>query len=201
MFLLIIISLIFKAITQWFMARYINMLNYSISSRLLRGYLGRPYSFFLNRNSADLGKTLLSEVGQVVNNVLLPGVHLVANLVVALFLVAVIIAVNPSVAITAALFIGGVYSIIYIALRRYLSRIGAERIRVNLERFQIAQEALGGIKDVKVLGLENGYIRTFSRPAFRFAEVQANSQIIKQIPQFVLQGLVIAECWCCCCCY
>ncbi|SFC96127.1 ABC-type bacteriocin/lantibiotic exporter, contains an N-terminal double-glycine peptidase domain [Thiohalospira halophila DSM 15071] len=190
-FVLVVGSLAFKALTNWAMARFTHMRNYTLSSRLLRGYLGQPYSFFLNRHSSDLGKSVLSEVGQVIGNALMPAMNLMAHGIVAIFLVALVVAVNPVVAVVAVLVLGGAYSLIYGVLRRYIGRLGIERVKANQERFQIAQEALGGIKDVKVLGLENGYIRGFAGPASRFARVQATNQIINQVPQFALQGLVL----------
>ena len=45
---------------------------YSVSKRLVEGYLNQPYIWFLNRHSADLGKTILSEVGQVIGIALAP---------------------------------------------------------------------------------------------------------------------------------
>ncbi len=189
-FVLVVGSLAFKAVTHWAMARYAHMRSYTLSSRLLRGYLGRPYSFFLNRHSADLGKSVLSEVSQVINRALMPGLKLVANTIVAVFLVGLVVAVDPLVAVVAVVVLGGAYALIYLALRRYISRIGSKRVRANQGRFQVAQEALGGIKDVKVLGLEDGYIRSFRRPASRFARVQAANQIIGEMPQFALQGLM-----------
>ena len=42
--------------------RFALMREYSIGKRLVEGYLHQPYSWFLNRHSADLGKTILSEV-------------------------------------------------------------------------------------------------------------------------------------------
>ena len=42
------------------------MREYSIGKRLVEGYLHQPYSWFLNRHSADLGKTILSEVSTVI---------------------------------------------------------------------------------------------------------------------------------------
>ena len=44
------------------------MLEYSIGRRLVEGYLNQPYSWFLNRNSADLGKNILSEVAIVIGD-------------------------------------------------------------------------------------------------------------------------------------
>lgn len=186
---LVIGSLAFKAATQWVIARYSHMRNYSISSRLLRAYLARPYSWFLNRHSADLGKAILSEVGQVIGQVLVPGMQLIAHAIVVICLVGLVITIEPKVAFVAIVVLGAAYGLIYVMLRKYLSWIGADRVRANEQRFQVAQEALGGIKDVKVLGLEDAYIRIFRPPASRFARHQAASQIIAQVPRYVFEGL------------
>ena len=65
-FFLLILSLFFKACTTYMQVRFVQMLEYNISKQLVEGYLHQPYSWFLNRNSADLGKTILSEVGLVI---------------------------------------------------------------------------------------------------------------------------------------
>lgn len=183
-FVLVIGSFGFKALTHWAIARYTHMRSFTLSGRLLCGYLGRPYSFFLNRHSVDLGKSVLSEVQQVIRQALAPAMQLVANSIVAVVLVTLVVVVDPLVAITAVVVLGGTYAVIYLVLRRYISRIGAQRVAANRARFQVAQEALGGITDVKVRGLEDGYIRSFRRPASRFARVQAANQIIGEVRQF-----------------
>ena len=55
-FLLLIISLVFKSLTTYFQLRFILNIEYSLARHLLNGYLNQPYSWFLNRHSADLGK-------------------------------------------------------------------------------------------------------------------------------------------------
>ena len=188
-FFVVVFGLSFRALTEYFLARYTQMRNYTLSSRLLRGYLSRPYSWFLNRHSADLGKTILSEVQQVVMQTLLPTAEVIAKGVIALCLVGMLLVIDPVVALVAAGLLGGTYFGIYLVLRRFLSRIGADRVRANRERFQIAQEAFGGIKEVKAAGLEQGYYRSFQQPARRFAKHQAANMIVGKVPRFVLQGL------------
>ncbi|MCI5135517.1 MAG: ABC transporter ATP-binding protein, partial [Candidatus Electrothrix sp. AW2] len=188
-FVVVVSSLVLKTLTQYALARFTQMRNYTISTRLLQDYLGQPYSWFLNRHSADLGSTVLAEVQQVINGVLIPIAQFVASLVIATCLIITLLIINPMVAVFAAVLLGGSYSLIYTVLRNHLSRIGTERVQSNKERFQIAQEALGGIKEVKAAGLEAGYMNSFGRPARRFAKCQATEMIIGQIPRFALEAL------------
>ena len=61
-FALLSTSLSFKALTYYFQMRFVTMREYSISKRLIEGYLHQPYSWFLNHNSATLAKNIISEV-------------------------------------------------------------------------------------------------------------------------------------------
>ena len=65
-FILLVVSQVFKVITTYFQVRFIQMHEYSIGKRLIEGYLHQPYSWFLNRHSAELGKSILSEVATVI---------------------------------------------------------------------------------------------------------------------------------------
>ena len=51
-FLLLIISLSFKALTTYLQIQFTQMCEYSIGKRLVEGYLNQQYSWFLNRHSA-----------------------------------------------------------------------------------------------------------------------------------------------------
>ena len=59
---------------------------YSIGKRLVEKYLNQPYSWFLSRHSADIGKTILSEVDQVIGNGINPLMELIAKGMVAISL-------------------------------------------------------------------------------------------------------------------
>ncbi len=186
-FTALVASIMFKALTQWALLRFAHMREYSLSCRLFKGYLGRPYTWFLNRHSADLGKAVLSEVGLVIGNVLMPAMHILAQGTVAFFLIILLVLVDPILALVVALVLGGAYCLIYVILRKYLSRIGADRVLANKERFQVAQEALGGIKEVKIFGRESSFFSRLENPAFRFARHQANSMISAQLPRYILE--------------
>ena len=182
-------SIAFKALTTYAILRFTHMRGYSLSRKLVQSYLRQPYDWFLNKHSADLGKSILSEAQQVVNGAVLPLLKFIAALAVLVSLTVLLIVVEPLLALAVALGLGGTYGLIYFGVRSYLTRIGAERVRTNKERFQAVQEAFGGIKEVKVCGLEAPFLKRFEPPANRFARVQANAAILGQLPKFVLQGI------------
>jgi len=182
-------SIAFKALTTYAILRFTHMRGYSLSRKLVQSYLRQPYDWFLNKHSADLGKSILSEAQQVVNGAVLPLLKFIAALAVLVSLTVLLIVVEPLLALAVALGLGGTYGLIYFGVRSYLTRIGAERVRTNKERFQAVQEAFGGIKEVKVCGLEAPFLKRFEPPANRFARVQANAAILGQLPRFILEAI------------
>jgi ATP-binding cassette, subfamily B, bacterial PglK len=86
-----------------------------------------------------------------------------------------------------ALAFSGAYGLIYVTMRHYLSRSGKDMVLANSERFQVAQEALGGIKEVKIFGREEAFFNRFTGPALRFARHQANNQVVGQMPRYLME--------------
>jgi ABC-type multidrug transport system fused ATPase/permease subunit len=182
----------FKALTTWATIRFITMRNYRLSHDLFKTFINHSYEWFLKRHSADLGKSMLSEVDQVVRSALVPFMSLITGCVTAAFMVTLLLIADPLLAVIVSIALGGGYALIYGVSRRYLTRIGEERVEANRQRFLISAEAFGGIKDVKILGLENAFISRFEVPSRRFVTHQAVSDLVGQMPYYGLQVLVFA---------
>ena len=188
-FVALISSIAFKAFATYVLLRFVHTRDYFLSRKLVEGYLRQPYEWFLKRHSAELGKIVLSEVEKVVNYALLPMMLLMAHSAVAIVLLGLLIVVDPFLAVAVVTCLGIAYGVIYLLLRNYLGNIGEDRMRANGERFQVVQEAFGGIKDVKVYGLEGVLLDRFDNPAKRYAGHQAASQISSQLPRFAMEAV------------
>lgn len=188
-FLLLVTSLAFKALTTYAQTRFVLMREYSIGKRLMEGYLHQPYSWFLNRQSADLGKNILGEVNLVVGGGMLPLMTLFAQSTVALALLILLIIVDPLLALSAGVVLGLAYAGIFAFMSGWLKRLGQERLIANKERFSVVSEAFGAAKEVKVGGLEQAYIQRFAKPAGIFSKTQATSIVIAQLPRFALEAI------------
>jgi len=188
-FLLLVTSLVFKAVTTYAQTRFTLMREYSLGKRLVEGYLHQPYSWFLGRHSADMGKTILSEVQTVITRAVVPFMTLIAQGAVAIALLVLLFIVDPVLALTVGLVLGVAYAIIFKSVGGLLKRLGQACVKANRERFTAVSEAFGAAKEVKVAGLETTYVRRFAGPAEVYAKGQATSQVISQVPRFVLEAI------------
>ena len=188
-FTLLVFSLIFKALTNYLQVRFVQLGQYNISKRLVEGYLNQPYTWFLNRNSADLGKTILSEVDQVVGSGIAPAIDLIAKGMVIIALITLLIIADPKLAIVVGFTLSAAYGLIFYLIRRYLNKIGKERLRSNELRYTSISEAFGAAKQVKVGGLEQTYVSRFSNPAKIYAITQVYFKVLSQLPRFFLEAI------------
>ena len=188
-FVLLLFSLTFKALTSYAQVRFVQMRQYSIGKRLVGGYLNQPYSWFLSRHSADLGKTILSEISEVVGAGMAPVMELIAKGIVTILLISLLILADPKLAIIVGLSLSGLYGLIYKLAFKYVDQIGKERLKNNQMRFTAISEAFGAAKEVKVGRLEEVYIKRFSDPAKIYARNLAAVKVISQLPRYALEAI------------
>jgi len=176
-------------VMNWKVARFSQMQTHYISTRLLTQYLYQPYKFFLGRNTSDLSKNIHFEVQRCIVGVVIPLMQAFSRTVVAFFLTALLIAVDPIVALTAVFVLGVSYWVIYNAVRSRLHIIGKKSTKTVGERFKVASEAMSGIKVIKLKGCESEFVERFSAASEKNARYATQSNVISITPRYVLETI------------
>jgi len=190
-FVVIVLSSLIQIAKTWAVARFAMMRIHSISYRLLASYLAQPYAFFLNRHSGEMGPRVLTESEQVVLRFLRHAAEFVASSFTTLAIVGLLLWVEPVVAVVSFAVLGGSYVLFFRLKRRSLKGLGQMRVDANRQRFRLANEALTGIKDIKLLGRERAYLDRYKVPSVRMAQAQARIVVLSQVPQFALQAVAL----------
>lgn len=188
-FCMVVVSSLFRTLTQYVGLRYTHLRAHSIALRLLQTYLRQPYPFFLHRNSADLSKSILSESDQLISRIFRPAMNIISYGLVVIALLVLLILIDPVIAGTVALGVALTYSLLFLGVRPILTRWGRERLQANAERFVAAGEALGGIKDLKVLGRESVYLRRFKVASERYARRQVAARSLSLLPRNLIEAV------------
>jgi len=188
-FIFLAVSLAFKIIVIYAQIKFVYLQEHTIGKKLIEGYLHQPYNWFLNRNSADVGKTVLSEVQKIVEIGIYPMMELIARGAVALVIIILLFLVDAKLALITGFILGGAYWIIFHLIKKFATRTGTVRLENNRLRFKWIGEAFGAIKQVKLGGLEKYYIKRFSDYTKNYAQSVASSHIIYQLPRFILEAI------------
>lgn len=188
-FIILLTSLGFKAITIYAQVRFALMREHSIGARLVEGYLHQPYIWFLNRNTVNLGKTILSEVWAVVGGGLIPLMNLISQSIIVLMLLGLLLLVDPVLAVVVGVVLGGAYICVFSLMSDFLTRLGAKRTVANQARYLAVNDAFGAVKEVKVVGLESFYVTRFANPTKIYAQSSAAANAVGQVPRFILEAI------------
>jgi len=186
-FLILVFSLSLKTITTYAQVRFIFFRDFTFGKKLLKFYLSQPYSWFLYKNSSDLGKNILDEVSSVVKNGLVPLINLISGLIIFASMVGLMFIVEPKLAVLVSGIFLLCYLLIYRTLKRIITRIGQEKYIANKDRYSTVSEVFGAIKEVKISNLEKEFVRRFSSPSIIHARNSANAKLIGSLPRFALE--------------
>lgn len=175
--------------TTWSIFKFTYAREYSLSTRIFKHYLAQPYLFFLNRNTSELSKNVLSEVITIINRAFIPAMQLIAKSIIAGLILLLLLIIDPVLAFVLGGILGGAYIGIYVKVRRKLAAISKRCLSDNQKKYKIVTEALQGIKDIKLLGREQYFLDQFDIYAKQHADDGAVSNIIAHIPRYALETI------------
>ena len=193
----LLVSNAVNLLAEYVRTRYTQNFGHWLRVRLLRRMASQPYTYFLQRNSGDLLKKILSDVANYTNGVLLPLLDTVARALTAALLLATLFLVQPVIALSAAIVLGGFYVIIFRLLARKRREVD-ENLKVSVGGvFREAQQMLSGIKPVKVHRAEEHFLNRFSRHSAVLAQTGARMPIFANSTRYLVEplafgGLVVA---------
>ena len=190
-FLVIVLSSLVQILKIWVVARFSTMRMHSISKRLLARYLSQPYVFFLDRHSGEMGPRILAETEQVVTEFLRPAGEMIAAILTIIAILGLLLWVDPVIAIVSIILLGSLFGLVNLTTRRILKGLGKRRVEFNHQRFRFANEALSGIKSIKVLGRENAYLQRYAGPSRQMAQVQSTARVLSEVPLYTLQAVAL----------
>lgn len=188
-FVLLLFSNAYAALIFWWITRFVQFQSYRLSKKIFSNYLSQSYIFFLNRNSSELSKNVLTEVNRIIIGVIYPMLLAIARIVIVLFIAILLLYVNPKLSIIISLALIITYGIVYYIVREYLWNIGELSTKATFEKYKYINEAFLGIKDVKLQGSESEFIKKYSNPAKKFANYTASSSVISLLPRYAIETL------------
>ncbi len=184
------IKAFFLAFLAWVQSKFIFGLQANLSQRLFTGYIFLPYTFHLQRNSAQLIRNVTSEVS-LFSSVSQSLLVLISEIVVLIGISILLLVVEPLGASLVMVILGLSGWIFYQITRSYISRWGKIRQYHEGQRIQHLQQGLGGAKDVKLLGREEEFLTQYNHHTNISSHVGQRQYVIQQFPRLWLELLAI----------
>ena len=173
-------------------ARYNSGRRVSISNRLFRAYLRSPYTFHLQRNTAELLRNTNSESGTIVSGVVSPLMTLTQEFLTLVLVFVLLMLWEPVVTLVVFAVMGTITVVFYRATRAKISEYSKESQRHRKLSVQAVNQGLGGFKDARVLGREGFFLSSYSESTWFQAEADRYKAVIGALPKLFLETVAVA---------
>jgi ATP-binding cassette, subfamily B, bacterial PglK len=163
-----------------------------LSRTMFKAYLTKPYTFHLQRNSAELLRNVNGEVSKVFDGILLSFFQLLTEILVILAILTLLVATAPLATITSGALLGASVLLFFKIFRNKITFLGKENQRVNKEVIKSVKQGLGASKEIKVSGIENYFVESYTKQSKILARNSITKSIIDQVPRLFIETLLVS---------
>jgi ATP-binding cassette subfamily B protein len=177
-----------RLLLLWASTRLANAAGADLSLEVYRRTLYQPYSVHVSRNSSAIISNITSKVGLVILT-LSSCLTIGTSSVIIISIVAALFAINPSVALVAAISLGISYGFITKVSSKKMFQNSTLIAQESTQVVKALQEGLGGIRDVLLDGTQPAYCHIYQRADEPLRRAQASITFISQSPRFVMESI------------
>jgi ATP-binding cassette, subfamily B, bacterial PglK len=163
-----------------------------LSRNLFNEYLTKPYTFHLERNTADLLRNVNGEVPKVFQGIIMSGFQLITELLITFCILVLLLVASPVATITASILLVGSVTIFFKFFRAKISQLGKEQQKVSATMIQWVNQGLGANKEIKVSGREKFFVTAYTKQS----QIKANNSIymkmLDQVPRLFIETLLVS---------
>jgi ABC-type multidrug transport system fused ATPase/permease subunit len=171
----------------WISNRFVFLVAHDLGLSVYDRALHQPYGVHLSRSSSDV-HAAIAKIDLLSQTLLISVMQAMSAVIIGLFIVAALLAVDPLVSTLA---IGG-FAVLYLAISRVSLRglrgHGRTIAGVQSHRIRAVQEGLGGIRDVLLDGTQPVFLGKFARLDDDLRQAQARSTFIAAAPRFIIEA-------------
>lgn len=189
--LIFIIKDLFLYFEYYVQQRFICNNRVYIQKKLMEAFLDRPYEYFLHETTANIQRVIVDDVGRsflLLNNMM--------TLCTELSICAVVLVAIVAVDITMAGFICIVLliEILLIAkkVKPTMTKLGNGAREANGQTNKWIIQAVQGIKEVKVTGKQEFFVKNYTEFATRNARIEQKSQLLMNAPRLIIEAVTVS---------
>ncbi|KAF0225652.1 MAG: ATP-binding cassette subfamily C [Rhodospirillaceae bacterium] len=158
---------------------------------LFATYLEGGYVFLSSRNSAEIQRNLTESAIQVFVNGLLQLLNLLLEMLVILALLGFLLSLEPLLTVAMGGFLGGLIVAYQLVLGPRLVRWGVVVNDRSQMVLQNVREAVGAIKDIKILQCEEHFVGNFRRLLLNTARYRSFQSLSTFAPRLYVETLMV----------
>ena len=161
-----------------------------LSEKVFSAVLHRPFSWHIENNSSKVLGNITKDVDRV-TFIIKCFLNIIVNLSVVILLGASLIALAPGVMVVVASLLSAFYIIIFRITKKDLRSDGLKLTNNYQKSVQMAQEGLGGIRDVLLDRTQSFFTNNYLLTTRRYRLSQASIGFKVEAPRYIIEGFVV----------
>lgn len=171
--------------------RFVYGNQFATSKKMMINFMRRPYEYYLNADTAVIQRNITSDVNNMYA-LILTILQLTSEVVVFVCLVAVLFIVDAAMIITITVLLVALLLIIKKILQPIMYKAGQDNQDYYSGLFKIINEAVTGIKEIKVANKENNFINEYAECGAGYVNAVQKYNIYNTTPRLLLETVCIA---------
>jgi ABC-type multidrug transport system fused ATPase/permease subunit len=172
----------------WGSQKFVFGIAHELSVAIYSRTLHQPYAYHTEHNTSET-LAAINKAQMLSTGLLVPLMQAASAAVIAIFILAGLLFVDPVVALASGLGFGLIYILVMRFTRGMMRSNGGVVARAQKERVQAAGEGLGGIRDVILDRSQPVFVRRFALIEGELRRAQATNNFVAASPRFVVEGL------------
>ena len=157
-----------------------------LSARLIDCYLRKPYTYHLDKNSAEMIRSIMLDSERFFQ-LLLTSFSVFAELLVSVLMCVYLLVVDWMITVSVVVILG-IVSGLYLMIFHGRSRKNGEISQFNDGKMhQAINQALGAVKDIKILHREQYFVDAFTKRGAAKYHAVRNNEILGQAPKYIIE--------------
>lgn len=192
----IILILIFSVKTiiifffNYFSARITMSINHKISSSFFKRYIFKNYENLKKYSSTQFTNDIKDETTRFIT-FLFAAINIIKDSFLIIIILSSLVVISSYTTIILFIIILVISTSMYLTLKKILRQIGNDRTRFNTKIYKILNETFNGLKNIKLIGVENFISKNFDRNLYNLLSNNLKIRIINPIPRIFLEWFSI----------
>lgn len=171
--------------------RFVYTNQFATSRKMMINFMNRPYEYYLNADTAVIQRSITSDVNNMYG-LILSLLQLVSEMVVFACLVAVLLVVDAKMIMTIAALLVVVLFLIKVVIKPIMVKAGQENQDYYSGLFKWIEQAVMGIKEIKIANKEQYFINEYAKCGFGYVNAVQRYNLFNSTPRLLIETVCIA---------
>lgn len=182
---------IFLFFQQKKMYHFVYTNQFYTAQRLLKSYIKKDYEYFLNADTATIQRSIAADVNNMYG-LILALLQVVSESIVFVVLGIVLFAMDPMMTVVISCLLLLTLIVIKKIIKPIMNRTGRENQDYGASMYQWISQAVCGIKEVKVAGKEQYFVREYMKQGQGFVNAMERLNLFSSAPKLLIETVCIA---------